>query len=134
VRLPFLVHDVAFSSGRRVWVTAGREPRIAIVDTATRRPAAILRADAAPQHVSFGAGLAFVASGEAGSVAVYALADGSLRRRTAVPRGSYNIQRSGDRAVTPSLGSGRLSVLDRHGAVAGQVRVAAAAHDACIVS
>jgi DNA-binding beta-propeller fold protein YncE len=133
VRLPFLVHDVAFSSGRRVWVTAGREPRIAIVDTATRTPATILRAGAAPQHVSFGGGLAFVASGDDGIVAVHALADGSLRRRTAVPRGSYNIQRGSDRVVTPSLASGRLSVLDRHGAVAGQLRVAAAAHDACIV-
>src|SRR5437764_33069 len=42
VRPPFLAHDVGFSSGRRVWVTAGREPRIALVDTATRRPARIL--------------------------------------------------------------------------------------------
>jgi hypothetical protein len=65
---------------------------------------------------------------------MHALADGALLRRTRVPRGSYNVQRSGARVVTPSLSSGRLSVLDRHGAVAGQVRVAAAAHDACIVT
>jgi DNA-binding beta-propeller fold protein YncE len=134
VRVGFLVHDLEFSSGRRVWVTAGREPRIAVVDTATRRVVRTMRADAAPQHVSFGGGLAYVASGDDGTVAVHALQDGSLRRRTRVAAGSYNVQRTGARVVTPSLGTGRLTVLDRHGAVAGQVRVASAAHDACIVS
>jgi hypothetical protein len=134
VRLPFLVHDIGFSSGRRAWVTAGREPRIALVDAATRAPVRILRADAAPQHVSFGGGLAFVASGDDGTVAVHSLQDGVQRRRTHVPAGSYNIQRTGARVVTPSLSTGRLTVLDRHGRVAAQVRVAAAAHDACVVS
>jgi DNA-binding beta-propeller fold protein YncE len=134
VRPPFLAHDVGFSSGRRAWVTAGREPRIALVDTATRRPARLLRADAAPQHVSFGGGLAYVASGVAGTVAVHALDDATVRRRTRVPVGSYNVQRTGPRVVTPSLGGGRLTVLDRHGRVTGEVHVAAAAHDACIVS
>jgi DNA-binding beta-propeller fold protein YncE len=134
VRPPFLAHDVAFSSGRRVWVTAGREPRIALIDTADRRAVRVLHADAAPQHVSFGSGFAYVSSGVAGSVAVHALQDGSVHRRTRVPIGSYNIQHSGARILTPSLDSGRLTVLDRHGRLAGQVRVAAAAHDACIVS
>jgi DNA-binding beta-propeller fold protein YncE len=134
VRPPFLAHDVGFASGRRVWVTAGREPRIALVDTADRRAVRILHADAAPQHVSFGSGFAYVSSGVAGSVAVHSLQDGAVRRRTRVPVGSYNLQRSGARIVTPSLDSGRLTVLDRHGNPAGQVRVAAAAHDACIVS
>jgi DNA-binding beta-propeller fold protein YncE len=133
VRAPFLVHDVAFSSGRRVWVTAGREPRIALIDTATRRAARVLPADAAPQHVSFGSGLAYVSSGVAATVAVHALEDASLRRRTRVAPGSYNVQHGGARVVTPSLGGGRLTVLDRHGRVTGQVHVAAAAHDACIV-
>ena len=35
VRPPFLAHDVAFSpSGRRVWVTAGRERRLAVLPAA----------------------------------------------------------------------------------------------------
>jgi hypothetical protein len=134
VRPPFLAHDLTFSSGRRVWVTAGREPRIALIDTATRRPARVLDADAAPQHATCGGGLAYVSSGVAGTVAVHALDDASVRRRTRVPAGSYNVQRTGARVVTPSLGGGRLTLLDRHGRVAGQVHVAAAAHDACILT
>jgi hypothetical protein len=47
--------------------------------------------------------------------------------------GSYNVQRTGPRVVTPSLGSGRLTVLDGHGRVVGQVHAAESAHDACIV-
>jgi DNA-binding beta-propeller fold protein YncE len=135
VRPPFLAHDAGFSpSGRRVWVTAGRESRIVLYDAGRRTPVRVLRADAAPQHVAFGRGVAYVASGEAGTLAVHALADEALRRRTRVPAGSYNVQRTGARVLTPSLGTGRLTVLDRHGVVAGQVRVAASAHDACIVS
>ncbi|MEA2241306.1 MAG: hypothetical protein QOD24_862 [Solirubrobacteraceae bacterium] len=132
VRPPFLVHDVGFSpSGRRVWVTAGREPRIAVYGA--RDSVRMLRADAAPQHVAFGREVAYVASGDSGTVAVHALADAALRRRTRVAVGSYNVQRTGGRVVTPSLGSGRLTVLDGHGRVAGQAHVAESAHDACIV-
>lgn len=134
VRPPFLAHDVGFSpSGRRVWVTAGREPRIALYGAAGRQAERLLRADAAPQHVTFGPGVAYVASGVAGTVTTHGLGDGARRRRTRVAVGSYNVQRTGARVVTPSLGSGRLTVLDRHGAVAGRARVAASAHDACIL-
>jgi DNA-binding beta-propeller fold protein YncE len=132
VRAPFPVHDVGFSpSGRRVWATAGREPRIAVYGE--RDPVRILRADAAPQHVAFGREVAYIASGDSGTVAVHALADGALRRRTRVAVGSYNVQRTGARVVTPSLGSGRLTVLDGHGRVVRQAHVAESAHDACIV-
>jgi hypothetical protein len=55
-------------------------------------PIRTLEADAAPQHVSFGSGRAFVASGEQPSVVVHALANGARRRRTATPLGSYNVQ------------------------------------------
>ncbi|MGI9097547.1 MAG: YncE family protein [Solirubrobacteraceae bacterium] len=135
VRPPFLAHDAGFSpSGLRVWVTAGRESRIAVYDAGRRTPVRVLRADVAPQHVAFGGGVAYVVSGEAGTLAVHALADAALRRRTRIPAGSYNVQRTGGRVVTPSLATGRLTVLDRHGVVAGQARVAASAHDACIVS
>jgi DNA-binding beta-propeller fold protein YncE len=134
VRAPFLVHDVAFSpSGRRVWTTAGRVPRIAVHAAGTRRHVRTLQADRAPQHVSFGPGVAYVASGEAGTVAVHALSDGQVRRRTRVPRGSYNVQRTGARVVTPSLGTGALTVLDARGATAASIHVASAAHDACLI-
>lgn len=131
---PFLAHDVAFApSGRRVWVTAGREPRLAIYAAGGRHPLRVLAADAAPQHVSFGRTVAYVASGDAGTVRVHGLRDGAMRHRTRVPIGSYNVQRAGAHVLTPSLGTGALTVLDAHGAVAGQVHAARHAHDACVV-
>ena len=135
VRPAFLAHDVAFSpSGRRVWVTAGRERRIALYSAAARRPVQTLPADAAPQHVAFGRGVAYVASGDAGTLAVHALSDARVRRRTRVAIGSYNVAGGGGRVVTPSLGGGRLTVLDRDGRVVGEVHAAASAHDACITT
>jgi hypothetical protein len=83
-----------------------------------------LRADVAPQHVTFGDGVAYVASGDGASVSVHALADGRLRRRSRVPLGSYNVQRTGAVVVTPSLGTGALTVLDERGRVTASVRVA----------
>jgi DNA-binding beta-propeller fold protein YncE len=131
---PFPAHDVAFSpSGRRVWVTAGRAPHIAVYAPGDERPVRVLGADAAPQHVSFGPTVAYVASGDGGAVRVHGLRDGAVHRRTRVPIGSYNIQRTGGRVLTPSLGTGALTVLDARGAVAGRVHAARHAHDACVV-
>jgi hypothetical protein len=122
----FLVHDVAVAPDGRLWMTAGRERRIALYG------GPVLAADDAPQHVTFGPGRAYVASGDGGSVRVHAL-DGRLLRTVRVPRGSYNVQRAGDFVLTPSLGAGTLTVLDAHGRVLHEVRVAAAAHDACVL-
>jgi DNA-binding beta-propeller fold protein YncE len=134
VRSGFLVHDVGFSpSGRRVWVTAGREPRIAVHDAVTGRRLRELAADAAPQHVSFGTDVCYVASGVGRSLSVHALSDGGLRRRTRIPVGSYNVQRTGRHVLTPSLGTGALTVLDAHGVVVSRTHVAPVAHDACVV-
>jgi YVTN family beta-propeller protein len=129
---PFRAHDVAFApDGRRVWVTAGRERRQAVFAARGDRPIRVLGADAAPQHVSFGSGRAFVASGEGPSVSVHALSDGRLHRRTATPLGSYNVQYAAGRVLTPSLNHGTLTVLDDAGVIVRRVRVAPAAHDAC---
>jgi DNA-binding beta-propeller fold protein YncE len=134
VRAPFLVHDVAFSpSGARVWVTAGRERRIAIFGARGSRPDVLLDADEAPQHLAFGPTTAYVASGEGPSVRVHALDDGRLLRTQRVPFGSYNVQAGAGAVVTPSLARGTLTVLDRAGRVHREVAIARAAHDACIV-
>jgi DNA-binding beta-propeller fold protein YncE len=134
VRPPFLAHDVAFSpSGRRVWVTAGRECRLAVLPAHAGRAALVLGADAAPQHVSFGRGVAFVASGEGATVRVHDLADGRVRRVARVPYGSYNVQAGAGAVVTPSLARGTLTILDRNGHVRHEVEVARAAHDACLL-
>ena len=122
----FLAHDVAVSPDGRLWITAGRERRIAL------HGGAELQADAAPQHVTFGPGRAYVASGDGGSVRVHAL-DGRLLHSVRVPQGSYNVQRAGQLVLTPSLGAGTLTLLDARGRVLREVRIAAAAHDACVV-
>jgi hypothetical protein len=122
----FLAHDVAVAPDGRLWVTAGRERRIAL------HGGPELGADEAPQHVSFGPGRAYVASGDGGSIRVHAL-DGRLLHRVRVPRGSYNVQRAGEFVLTPSLGTGTLTVLDLRGRVLQIVRVADAAHDACVL-
>jgi DNA-binding beta-propeller fold protein YncE len=134
-RPPFLAHDVAFSpSGRRVWVTSGHVPRLVVLPAGgTGRPV-VLDADRAPQHVSFGRGVAFVASGEGASVRVHDLADGRVRRTARVAYGSYNVQAGAGAVVTPSLTRGTLTILDRAGRVARVLDVAPAAHDACVLS
>jgi DNA-binding beta-propeller fold protein YncE len=134
VRPPFLAHDVAFSpSGRRVWVSAGRERRLAVLPAAGAGRAVLLGADAAPQHVSFGHGVAFVASGDGASVRTHDLVDGRVRNVARVPYGSYNVQTGAGAVVTPSLSRGTLTVLDRAGRVRREIEVARAAHDACIL-
>jgi DNA-binding beta-propeller fold protein YncE len=133
VRPPFLAHDVAFSpSGRRVWVTAGRERRIAVLAARGSAPPVVLGADASPQHVSFGHGVAFVASGEGASVRTHDVRDGSVRHSARVPFGSYNVQAGAGAVVTPSLARGTLTLLDRTGRVRKALEIASAAHDACI--
>ena len=128
---PFLAHDVAFApDGRRVWVTSGAERRIALYRG--DRPVRILAAGMYPQHVAFAADKAFVASGDDGTVRRHRL-DGALVREARVPAGSYNVTFGWRRLVTPSLGQGTVSLLDRNGHVQAVRRVARAAHDACIV-
>jgi DNA-binding beta-propeller fold protein YncE len=134
VRPPFLAHDVAFSpSGRRVWVTAGRVPRVVVLPAGDGGRPLLLDADAAPQHVAFGRGVAFVASGDGGSLRTHDLADGRLRHAARVPLGSYNVAAGAGAVVTPSLASGRLTILGRAGGVERELKVARAAHDACMV-
>ena len=96
------------------------------------RLAGILAADRAPQHVAFVEELAFVPSGDDGTLRVHRR-DGRLVRRVDVPVGSYNVSHGRGRAVTPSLSLGTVSLLDGSGRVRAVRDVARAAHDACIV-
>jgi DNA-binding beta-propeller fold protein YncE len=135
IRPPFLAHDVGFSpSGRRIWVTAGRERRLAVYAAGGHRPLRTLGAHAPPQHVSFGPYFAYVASGNGATVSLHALSDSAIRRTTHVALGSYNIQHGAGHVLTPSLGDGRLTILDPHGNVTQRVRAASAAHDACVIA
>ena len=60
-------------------------------------------------------------------------ADGGVRHRARTPLGSYNVARGGGAVLTPSLGSGELTVLDATGRVRWSLGVADAAHDACVI-
>lgn len=130
---PFLAHDVVFApDGRSIWVTSGSERRIAVYSTGSTSPVRILPADAPPQHVAFAGGKAFVASGDDGTLRRHRL-DGELQREARIPIGSYNVTFAFGRLVSPSLGQGTVSLLDRNGRVRAVRRVARAAHDACIL-
>ena len=126
VRPPFAAHDVGFAPSGRVWVTAGEERRI----SAHGR---LLEADAAPQHVTFLRGRAFVTSGNDGTLRVYDEASARLLHTTRVPVGSYNVQFAAGRVLTPSLNVGTLCVLDANGNLRERIRVASSSHDACVV-
>ena len=69
-------------------------------------------------------------SGDDGTLRVHAF-NGQLLRVTAIPVGSYNVQRGPGRVLTPSLEKGTLCVLDEAGDVMRRVRVARSSHDAC---
>ena len=89
---PFLAHDVAFEPhGRQVWISSGSTGRLAVY-TPGGRVLRTLHADDPPQHVTFAAGRAFVASGESGTMRVHALHDGRCLHAARVPVGSYNVQ------------------------------------------
>ena len=107
--------------------------RIQVYDARTARPLFALRADAPPQHVTFAAGLAYVTSGDDGTLRLHDLRDGRLLRTTPVPVGSYNVQEGFGRILTPSLDRGTLCVVDERGAVLERVQVAQSSHDACFV-
>ena len=121
----FGAHDVGVAPDGRLWITAGQASQLAIGETAHA-------ADLAPQHVTFGEGVAYVSSGDAGSLRVLSL-DGRLQRTTPIPTGSYNVQHGFGRVLTASLTRGTLTVLDRRGALLARVQVAGSCHDACFL-
>jgi hypothetical protein len=128
---PFGAHDVGFTpDGRHVWVTSGDAGATALYRSSGALVARHV-ADAAPQHVTFGGGVAFLTSGDAGTFRVLSQDGTRLLRETSVPKGSYNVQFGRGRVLTPSLGGGELSVLDGHGRLLASVHVAQSCHDAC---
>lgn len=136
---PFLAHDVVFAPDGRAWVTSGSRAAIAVYEAGAKRPALILSAAAAPQHIAFSGSRAYVASGEAGVVRVHRLDGAAVHVSSRVPDGSYNIVFGGATspigpvAATPSLDLGTLSLLSPRGSVRTVKKVARSAHDACLV-
>jgi hypothetical protein len=132
LRPPFLAHDVGWTpDGTHVWVSSGDRDELAIY-SATGRLIRRLRADAPPQHVTFHAGRAYVASGDSGTVRTH-LVGGHELRAAHVPTGSYNVQQAHGWVVTPGLGRGSVCILDVGGRVVRRLHVARSSHDACVV-
>jgi hypothetical protein len=134
IRPPYLAHDVGFAPGGHVWVTSGDRGTIGVYGARARRLLFMLPADAPPQHVTFAGGLAFVTSGDDGTLRVHQVGRGRLLRETAVPVGSYNVQRGAGRILTPSLERGTLCMLSEGARLLARVQVAASSHDACVVA
>jgi len=126
---PYPAHDVGFD-GAHVWVTSGSVKDGGIFDRAGKLRTR-LSVDLAPQHVTFGNGVAYVTSGDSGTLHVHRLGDGRILRRTPIELGSYNVQHGFGRVITASLLRGTLTVLDAHGALLAVVRVSESCHDAC---
>ena len=124
--------EIHFAASRALGVDLLKDSRAAKNNSAPLPRAQILDAGAPPQHVTFGREKAFVASGDDGTVRRHRL-DGDFVREVRVPGGSYNVTFGHDRLVTPSLGGGTVSLIDRNGRVRAVRKVARAAHDACIV-
>lgn len=130
VRPPFRAHDVGVAPDGRTWITSGEAGDTAIY-SGTHALHRTLAADAAPQHVTFGRGVAYVTSGGAGTLHVQSLSDGRVLRSARIPAGSYNVQYASGRVISPSLSHGTLVILDRRGVLLATIQVAASCHDAC---
>ena len=115
-----------------MWVTSGKAREIAVFD-GNGRLERRLPADAAPQHVTFAGGTAYVTSGGDGTLRVLSL-DAGDPRATRIPVGSYNVQSGHGLVLTPSLDKGLLSVVDGAGRVLHELRVARSSHDACFLA
>jgi hypothetical protein len=132
-RPPFLAHDVGFTpDGRHLWVSSGDRFELAVYDVRSGRLLGRPSGDWPPQHVTFSDELAYVTSGWSGSLRVHRF-DGRPVVSTTVPVGSYNVQQAAGWVLTPSLGHGDLSILDRRGRPLRQLKVARSSHDVCLV-
>jgi hypothetical protein len=133
-RPPFRAHDVGFApGGREVWLSSGDRHALALYESRTGRLLTQLRADAPPQHITFTRSNAYVTSGEDGTLRVLSLHDARELHMTRVPKGSYNVQETPGRILTPSLDRGTLCILDTHGRLLQRLQVAPSSHDACFL-
>ena len=131
---PFAAHDVAAThDDGRFWVTSGDRGAIAVYDGSASQPRFRLEADAAPQHVAFAAGVAYVASGDDGTLRAHRLGDGRRMWTAAIPTGSYNVTAAEGLVVTPSLSRGTLARVAPGARAARATGVARSAHDVCLV-
>ena len=133
VRPPFLAHDVAASPDGRFWVSSGDRRRIAVIDPRRASAPSVLEADAPPQHIAFAGAVAYVASGDDGTLRAHRLSDGRRMWTAPVPVGSFNVTTGAGWVVTPSLSMGTLSSAAPGRRSVSRSPVARSAHDACLL-
>jgi DNA-binding beta-propeller fold protein YncE len=134
-----LAHDLAFGpNGRRVWVTYDAGAQMRIFDAATQRPLKALYGGTPPQHVAFvpssKGGLAYVTSGDDGTLRVISVATGRTQRVVRMPPGSFNLTTFGGFVLASSLTNGTLTELSDSGRILLRRRVAPSARDAAVAT
>lgn len=134
IKAPFPAHDVGLPTGGGVvWVTSGDRRQVALFDPRTARSVRRFAAGAPPQHVAFSGRLAFVTSGDDGTLHTHDAFTGRRLRAARIPAGSYNVAQGFGLVVAPSLSRGTIAVADRRGRLQRTAEVARSSHDACIV-
>jgi DNA-binding beta-propeller fold protein YncE len=108
-----LAHDLAWGpDGRTVWITSAVGELVYVVHARTGRPAFTVRAGAAPQHVAFTHGSAFVTSGFDGRILKVNPRNGRIVASAHTPYGSFNLATLERTVVTTSLLNGRVTEFD----------------------
>jgi DNA-binding beta-propeller fold protein YncE len=129
----FDAHDLAFSpDGTRVWVTSDDSAYVTVFSAFTARALFRVYGGAAPQHVAFWAGAAYVTSGNDGTLRYANPRTGKLRRTVTTSYGSFNLGVGGSLVLTSSLYRGTLTELDSSGHRLLQTRVAESARDVAL--
>jgi len=109
----FIAHDLTFSpDARRVWVTSGTGDSVYALDARTARPIFRVRVGAAPQHVAFNRGFAFVTSGYSNRIVKVDSRTGRVVATTTTPHGSFNLSTERSLVVTSSLLDGSVTEFD----------------------
>ena len=132
-----LAHDLAFTpNGSRVWVTYDDRASVGVFSAATGRLLRRLPAGSPPGHVAFrasnGAPVAFVTSGNNGTLRVFSAPTGHLIRLVRTTYGSFNLAVYGSFVATSSLYRGTLMVISDGGRRLLSERIAPAARDLAV--
>jgi hypothetical protein len=109
----FVVHDLAYSAdGRHVWITSGADDVVRVLNARTGKQERAIRVGAAPQHVAFTGGFAFVTSGYSSRIVKVNAGSGRIVASAQTPHGSFNLAVLDRVVVTTSLLNGRVTEFD----------------------
>lgn len=129
----FVAHDLAWGpDSRQVWITSAVGELVHVVHAATGRRLFTVRAGAAPQHVAFTHGSAFVTSGYSSRIYRVDPTNGRIVASARTPYGSFNLATHWRTVVTTSLLNGRVTEFDLRLRRVRTVRPASAARAVAI--